>query len=210
MHRIALLVAAVLVTGCSAQVSPEVLRAWQSTPRYTCCNMHYEHPAGMTDANYFVGTLLPAGTPVTIEEVRARSLTFRADGTAFTIEQAYGTDQESGDQYFRKLFVETDPRARIASYPAAVQQAITDGRVEVGMTREQVLLSLGYPPTHRTPSLDMSTWIYWYNRWFTYQVQFDGAGLVTAVVGIRAPTRGEPVAAVAQPPRAPSPPPRRY
>ena len=42
------------------------------------------------------------------------------------------------------------------------------------MNREQVLMSLGYPPAHRTPSLDGPTWTYWANRFATFMVHFDG------------------------------------
>jgi hypothetical protein len=42
------------------------------------------------------------------------------------------------------------------------------------MTRDQVLMSLGYPPAHRTPSLSASTWTYWQNRWVTMVVAFEG------------------------------------
>jgi hypothetical protein len=61
-----------------------------------------------------------------------------------------------------------------------------------------VLMSLGYPPTHRTPSLEAWAWTYWYNRWVTYQVNFGADGRVTSVVGSNAPTRAEPIAAPAR------------
>lgn len=211
MMRLASVIAAAALAGCAASAPPEVLRQWQAAPRYTCCNIHYENPGNLTDANYFVGSTLPVGSPATVEAIRDRALTFRAGpGTEFTITQVYGVDQEPAERFFAKLLVETDPRPRLAAYPPAVRDAINDGRVEVGMTREQVLLSLGYPPTHRTASPDLTTWTYWYNRWLTYQVQFNGAGQVSGVVGSRAPTRGEPVAVIPPPPVAPDAPPRRY
>jgi outer membrane protein assembly factor BamE (lipoprotein component of BamABCDE complex) len=51
---------------------------------------------------------------------------------------------------------------------------IEQAQVEPGMTRDEVLMSLGYPPAHRTPSLDSPTWTYWANRWATFEVYFDG------------------------------------
>ena len=91
--------------------------------------------------------------------------------------------------------LETDPRIAFATFPKQVQEAITDGRVERGMTKEQVIMSLGYPQTHRTASTDANTWIYWYNRWVTYQVQFGADGKVSNIVGSPAPTRNEPIVA---------------
>ena len=70
------------------------------------------------------------------------------------------------------------------------------------MTREQVILAIGYPPTHRTPSIDASEWLYWYNHWVTYKVQFGPDGKVANVVGRPAPTQDQPIPAQAPPPSA--------
>ena len=42
------------------------------------------------------------------------------------------------------------------------------------MTKQQVIMALGYPPAHRTPSIDGPMWTYWANRWATFEVYFDG------------------------------------
>ena len=68
------------------------------------------------------------------------------------------------------------------------------------MTRDQVILSLGYPPTHRTPSLREREWTYWYNRWVTYKVVFGDSGKVADVVGRPAPTAQMPIANADAPP----------
>jgi len=78
------------------------------------------------------------------------------------------------------------------------------------MTRDQVLLSLGYPPTHRTPSLSGPEWTYWYNRWITFKVVFDDKGVVSNLIGGDAltkhvaiePAKAAPVRKV-EPKRAP-------
>lgn len=198
MTRIALLALAAALASCAAKVAPEVLQQWQATPRYTCCNIHYENPAKIADANYYVGATLPLGSQVVIESMSDEWVTFRVGATSYSVRHAYGTEQESGEQFFAKLLVEQDPTLRLATFSPAVQEAIRDSRVEVGMTREEVLMSLGYPPTHRTPSLEASSWTYWYNRWVTYQVNFGADGRVTSVLGSNAPTRAEPVVAPAK------------
>jgi hypothetical protein len=183
----------VALAACHPPVSPEVLQQWQSRTLYTCCNIRYEGP-NITDANYAVGAILPFGSQATVTKMTSDSVSFRAGGTELTLAHSYGRAQETSQQYFGKILVETDPHARFATFPKMVQQAIQDARVEHGMSKEQVIMSLGYPPTHQTASTDLNTWTYWYNRWVTYQVQFGNDGKVTNLVG-NAPTRNEPIVA---------------
>jgi hypothetical protein len=203
---------ALLGAACRhAPPSAETLQHFERRNLFTCCNLHYEGE-DINDANYWVGQKLPAGTSVHVEKMSADSITFIAAGTRLTLTHEYGTAQESLQQYLDKVLVPIDPGPRIAAYPAAVRRAIDNAKVEHGMTRDQVILSLGYPPTHRTPSLQEREWTYWYNRWVTYKVVFNDAGKVAEIVGRPAPTAEVPIAnADAPPPPTPSPkkPPRR-
>jgi len=192
MRPLAMLGVLAVLAGCSTGVPPEVLSEYQSRTLYTCCNIHYEG-AEITDANYFVGSTLPLGSPVGVEELTSESVTFSAGATVLTLYHSYGTEQESAREYFDKVLVTHDPKKKVAGFPQAVRDAIRDARVERGMTREQVIMSLGYPATHRTPSTSTSEWTYWYNRWITYKVQFDEGGRVSNVVGRPAPTQDRPV-----------------
>ena len=160
---------------------------FDSADRFTCCNLHRDGTE-ISDANYWIGTMLPVGTRVHIESATPDSVTFVAGGERLTLKQEYGTKQETFEQYVGKILVTSDPHQRIEQFPEEVQRAIAKGKVERGMTREQVLLSLAYPPAHKTPSLEEPEWTYWYNRLRGYQVVFDQRGKVTAVVGRPAPT----------------------
>jgi hypothetical protein len=180
------------VAGCAAKVSPDLLRQWQSKTLYTCCNIHYERDE-VVDANYYVGANLGFGSPAVVQGMARDSVTFTSGATKLTLLHRYGTQQESFEQYLNKVLVETDPHARFQTFPPKVQEAINSARVERNMTREQVLMSLGYPPTHRTASLEQPTWTYWYNRWVTYTVTFDDKGRVSDIAGTNAPTRNEPI-----------------
>jgi len=191
---------ALVGVGCEKMrgSSPQLLSQWQSRTLYTCCNVHWEKDE-VSDANYYVGTLLPFGTPASVTAVTTNSVTFTASGANLTLNHSYGRDQESSQAYFAKVLVETDPHVRFGTYPPKIQLAIKEARVEKGMTREQVIMSLGYPATHRTPSLDQPTWTYWYNRWVTYTVTFGDDGKVALTQG-QAPTRGEDLSAPPPPP----------
>lgn len=187
-------IAALLLT--SACKGPALNHPLSGQSRYLCCNIHFEKPK-INDTLYQVGTIIPYGTRVQITEVRERSVRFQPDGyPLITLEYEWGA--KAGvpfDQYLDRLFVQDDPRPRIAgtagrpkaqgkgkgakNAPAAatsssVLTVIAAGQVEPGMTRDQVLAALGPPPLHRTPSLDLNAWYYWHNRWSQYVVYFEG------------------------------------
>src|SRR5215470_6083742 len=124
--------------GCHQPVPPQVLQQWQGHSLYTCCNMHYESKE-VNDGNYDVGAMLPFGSPATVENMTSDSVTIRSGATDLSIYHRYGRDQESSQAYFGKILVDTDPHARFDTYPPKIREAIKDGRVEKGMTKEQVI-----------------------------------------------------------------------
>jgi hypothetical protein len=190
MQRGTLLALILVVAGCQKAMSPELLRQYQTRTLYTCCNIFYEHEE-VSDANYHVGTMLPAGTPAQVQSAGRSSLTILAGSTKLTLVQAYG--KEPFQQYIDKILVVEDPKPKLATFPQAVQSAIHGGRIEVGMNKDQVLASVGYPPSHRTASTAANEWLYWRNRWITYKVQFDDGGKVIGLVGINPPTSNQPI-----------------
>jgi hypothetical protein len=42
------------------------------------------------------------------------------------------------------------------------------------MTREQVLMAVGYPVSSENPNLDAKVWRFWLNSFAEFQVVFDG------------------------------------
>jgi SmpA / OmlA family len=192
---------AAVVVGCQHSTSAEPTIPIGRPERFTCCNLHYKSDA-ISDANYWIGTKLPAGTPVRIERLTNDSVTFSTGEVLLTLTHESGTKGESFQQYLDKVLVVDDPRPRIAGYPLRVRRAIDNAKIERGMTREQVLLSLGYPPMDRTASVRDREWTYWWNRSLYYKVVFDDAGKVADVVGRPAPTAEVAIPNAEQPPPA--------
>ena len=52
-------------------------------------------------------------------------------------------------------------------------EAIKKGIVLNGMSKEAVLVCYGYPPEHRTRSLESNIWVYWKNKFTSFEVCFD-------------------------------------
>jgi hypothetical protein len=187
-RRIALavaLAAAPLVVGCPG---PKVESPLNGQVRYTCCNIRYEKP-DISDVNYQQGAIIPYGTRVQIIEVRKNQVKFLPVGhPEMVLSYKHGRKVYPFEQYLDRIFL-TDPPKLTAAAPVATkskkkgaaaapagrfEKQIEQGLVEPGMTKAEVLMAIGYPPAHRTPSLDQPIWTYWRNRWDVFMVYFDG------------------------------------
>jgi hypothetical protein len=185
MSRIALLaLGAALVSGCDRFAGPKVENPLNGQYRYTCCNIRYEKPE-ISDVNYTQGTLVPYGTRVQILEVKKNSVRFQPDGhPEMTLVYRHGRKIYPFETYLDRMFLVDDPRMATAAPVGKKKGAsrggsrfakqMENGLVEPGMTKDEVLKTLGYPPAHRTASLESPVWTYWRNRWETYVVYFDG------------------------------------
>ncbi|WP_295642211.1 hypothetical protein [uncultured Methylibium sp.] len=127
---------------------------------YTCCNLRYQDD-WISDANWATLPFIPAGARIAVGEYGRHRATVVIDGRVMRVGHDYGRAQESKEQFVAKLLVHEDPKLRIAGFPAAIQAAIHEGKVMPGMTREQVIISLGHPRTDVTRSADLAEWTYW-------------------------------------------------
>ena len=183
MLRRSLPTALALTAFLTACKGPAVPHPMTGETRYLSCNMHYEKPE-ISDVNYLKGTLIPFGTRVQVLEVRKNSVKFQPAGhPPITLVLKYGKDAMSMDQYLERIFLRENPHAKLpkpgkdkkqAAAAERTRKLIEEGTVEPGMTKDEVLMAIGYPPVHRTPSLSATMWTYWANRWQTFEVYFDG------------------------------------
>jgi len=98
--------------------------------------------------------------------------------------QAIGNDYSRDlalDAFAKRYVVAESSSDKLAQYPKPVQDAITSMRLRKGMSREQVLMAVGYPVTSENPSLDAKVWHYWLSSFAEYRVTFDEQGLVTEI-----------------------------
>jgi len=147
---------------------------------YACCNLHYEKD-WISDGNYAVLPSIPAGTPISVLRFARHRAYVDVNGRKMRLGHDYGRDQESLEQWLHKIVVDADPTAKIASFPADVQDAIHQGRVMVGMTREQAIISIGYPLTNENASLDAPVWRHWVSSSEEYQLLWGHDGRIREI-----------------------------
>lgn len=158
-----------------------------TAPLFTAYNLWYEKPQAMYSINYKKGTLIPAGTPVKSVHVTPRRLgratitfTTLPDNRSFTISfQDKFHPNMDVNHFADRLFTTRDFNALTGGMTEKEVQSIKEGVVRSGMSKAAVLVAFGYPPEHRTPSLDNNAWIYWQDRFRTTAINFDESGRTT-------------------------------
>ncbi|MEJ8855284.1 cell envelope protein SmpA [Variovorax robiniae] len=150
---------------------------------YLCCNM-YTYGRQMGDANYRESgtTLVPIGTPAQVTSYDFRWVDTTIGGKPQRLKNDYSRDIRI-PEFASRYIVKEDPKVRIAGFEPPVREAIQAAKVMEGMTREQVIMAVGYPITSENPRLEADVWRYWIDSWSEYQAAFDKAGKVKSVAG---------------------------
>ena len=149
---------------------------------FLCCNMRTTGD-WISDINYTDSgqRIVPLGSPTKVTGYGRHRVLVSIDGKRQAIGNDYSRDL-SLEAFAKRYIVSEDPRVKLAAYPAKLRESIQGGRISRGMTREQVLMAVGYPITSENPSLDAATWRYWVSSFSEFQVSFDAAGRVAEVV----------------------------
>jgi SmpA / OmlA family len=148
---------------------------------FLCCNMRTDG-RWISDSNYAESgkRIVPVGTPVKFRGIGR----YRANVQIAEKDQSIGNDYSRDltmEEFTRRYIVGEDPRSKVAQASAEVRKGIETARVVRGMSRDQVLMAIGYPISSENPNLDARRWRYWLSTFSPFVVHFDDAGLVTKV-----------------------------
>lgn len=148
---------------------------------YLCCNMRTDG-SWISDSNYAESgkRVIPAGTPIRVTGYGRNRVHVEVNGGKQALGNDYSRDIEL-PAFARRYVVNEDPARKIAGYPPKIREAIKSSRITKGMTREQVLMAVGYPISSENPNLDAPVWRMWLGSFSEFQVLFDNAGRVRAV-----------------------------
>lgn len=141
---------------------------------YTCCNMRYESGNDwINELNYVGWPMIPLGTEASLSKYGRYRASATIGGKPMRIGQDYTREQLSLEQYMARWIVKDDPKVKLATFPANIQAAIKAGKVLNGMTREQVIMSVGYPLTQENPDLEAPMWRMWVSSFGEYQLMWE-------------------------------------
>lgn len=125
--------------------------------------------------NYARGTVVPINTAVTVVSMSGDKMRLKLNdsGRTITVENQKKYTLKSLPEFARLMLAkEMTPLDKL---PPEVAQAVRDGELHKGMTKELALMTRGYPPAHETPSTEGNRWVYWSSRFIKVTVLFaDG------------------------------------
>lgn len=177
------LATALLAAAAAAHAQRPAPPEGPMTAGYLCCNVR-SYGKTISDINYDEGGMqtLTVGTPARITGYERVFFRLEVDGRPQRFNNDYSRDLGS-IAFAQRWVVTEDPKLKIATYEPAVREAILAGRVLPGMTREQVLMAIGWPVTSENPASEKGVWRYWLSASKEFQVLFDAQGKVSKVIG---------------------------
>ncbi|MCL5279424.1 MAG: outer membrane protein assembly factor BamE [Planctomycetes bacterium] len=176
-----------VAVGCCSCASDEVSRQANEEGVYTRYNLHYVAEHGTVKASFANWTdwpghgFVPYNSRV-LAQGWSNRIHFQTDtGLRINFEINPGRMGMSATQYL--ALITSPTQVTYENLSDVDRQGIEAGKALVGMSKQGVMIALGYPAQHRTPSLDDNRWTYWKGRHDTYVVEFDGSGKVAAITG---------------------------
>ena len=161
--------------------NPEAMAAMAAADRYTCCNLRYDGD-WISDSNFIGQPFIPAGSRVMVAGWGRHRVHVNIEGRKMSAGVDSDFEPPTREQFADRIFVHDDPRTKIESYSPEVQQAISSGRVVQGMTREQVVIAIGFPRADRTPGgLAARRYVYSLSEADEFDLDFDAEGKLVAV-----------------------------
>jgi len=163
-------------------MTPELLAFKRGEIYFTKVNIWYETPKRVYSTNYHKGKMLPVGTEIEIIKPKGKKIRFLNAETGELLylhhirKYTQVTTQDLLSRYFSETSVLEDEAYR--KFTKKEKDAIANGRIEKGMSKEAVIMAYGYPPTHQTPFLEDSVWTFWRTRTTHFKIKFEGNLLV--------------------------------
>lgn len=131
---------------------------------YACCNLRYNGD-WVSDMSSGELPFIPVGSQILVRRLEGSVAYVVVDEKRYRLGHDYGRREEKTPDWVDKLVVLNDPSTKLARFPAGIRAAIEAGKITKGMSREQVIMALGYPATSDTPKLDAAVWKYYWNRY---------------------------------------------
>jgi len=171
-----------LLAGCSGRDGESAAPILPAGELYTLVNLHVD-PKGnrIFTTNYQSAILLPLCTRVQVIEQSGKAVRFRSveQGVEYTYLRTKHLVASFAD-HLAKVFGDECVSSRVAAMNQIDRDGIAAGRAVPGMSKDAVILAMGFPPDHANPNLESDLWTFWRNKFVRMVVHFSD-GVVSHV-----------------------------
>lgn len=161
----------------AADILPKMVAVEEGKQYYTRYNFKSEKNKHRT-TNYWRGEITPINTKVTLKSLSKKKIVLDVDGKKITLSNVKKHTKKDTQQIASELLSPT--KLPLNKLPKKFANDIKRGVLRLGMTKDQVLMTRGYPPQHRTPSTEDDLWVYWNSRFVIQSLAFTNGKLTQA------------------------------
>ena len=192
---IAFIVIGFTFTGCGGvRLTPSAQKAFDSGQiMYTKRNMFISKfgrrgQRFIETTNYGNGQIIPVNTPVKLKAINKKQLVFTYSGGLVVLKNIPKYSNTTMGQIVSRYFgskkvnlnkftkLERDAIKSINNSfgvsSLGTNSSTSGSKIVVGMSKQAVLVSRGYPPTHATSSTKSNSWKFWETKFNTRIVEF--------------------------------------
>lgn len=116
---------------------------------------------------------IPLGTPVLIRQIDGPRAIVEINGKQMSLRTDPAQTMETAAQWLDKAVLAEDPRRQLENLPARVRMVVESGRLIKGMTKEQVIMAIGYSHADAKKGLDTPSWRYWWSSFESFYVHWS-------------------------------------
>lgn len=126
--------------------------------------------------NYAQGTLVPFNTQVTLISIGSKKIKLEIDDREITVINVMQHTRRTPEQVAAQLL--SDEKVLLNGVPQDISRSMKLGTLRLGMSKDQVIITRGYPPRHKTGSINADRWVYLTNRFEEQVILFKDDKLV--------------------------------
>jgi len=176
-----------MFSGCRTSITPEQkVYIKQHSVVYTQVPIWITKKNIAYGTNYNNGILIPINSPITVIAVNNKKIKFKYQNSIYIYYIMTKHTKIRTEDMLDRLFASN--QVSLFKYAPNIQANIQKGKIINGMTKEEVLLARGYPPYHKTRSIQENTWKYWNTSRVTKSITFMD-DRVSYGVGLQAPIK---------------------
>ena len=144
---------------------------------YTKHNLMFEKGSHLA-TNYWRGERLPINAQVQLVKQTSKKIVLNYNGQEVVIKNVPKHTKATMDEIANRLLSSSSVSIR-----GRYAKEVGFGELRLGMTKDEVIMTRGYPPAHKTVSLESDRWVYWSSRFVQRTLVFQN-GVLTEGRGL--------------------------